>query len=160
MRNVSMIAAVGTGVGVIGLLSLPSISSLALQLSKREPKEDLYEDADGKSTPESVKAYSAKWPKAAILALAFIGCATAIAVAVLTTLHSSQHELSLENWLSAAAWVSLSRSWLWLVVYNSELIICKRSSSCSRRLLSLRAGSLSKPTVSASTRSCPASSWP
>ncbi|KAJ9151903.1 p-loop containing nucleoside triphosphate hydrolase protein [Pleurostoma richardsiae] len=120
MRNVSMIAAVGTGVGVIGLLSLPSISSLALQLSKREPKEDLYEDADGKSTPESVKAYSAKWPKAAILALAFIGCATAIAVAVLTTLHSSQHELSLENWLSAAAWV--------LILFQAVAIASSRKS--------------------------------
>lgn len=107
MHNESLVAGVGTGLGAIALCSIPAVSGLILQLSRREPKqEELYEDGDGKSTPESVKAYSAKLSKSAIVLLASLGSGASLAVAVLVTLRIGKDGLFLENWLSAGAWVS------------------------------------------------------
>lgn len=112
-----MTIAVAICVGLIGLASLPAVSTFILQLTTREPKQDTYEDEDGKATPESVKAYSAKVPKFFILLFAVLGCATAIATGVLTTLHIGNDGLLLENWLSAGASVSYNLSPLW---YNAS----------------------------------------
>ena len=101
-----MIVAVATGLGIIGLVSLPAVTTFSSQLTTRDPKQDAYEDEDGKATPESVKAYSAKLPKSLIVLFAALGCATAIATAVLATLDIGKDGLFLENWLSAAASVS------------------------------------------------------
>lgn len=101
-----MIIAVATSVGLIGLASLPALSTFILQFTTREPKQDTYEDEDGKATPESLKAYSAKASKLFIVIFATLGCATAIATGVLTTLHIGNDGLFLENWLSAGASVS------------------------------------------------------
>lgn len=105
--NKSMLAAVATGLGIIGLVSVPAASSLALQLSRPEPKKETYEDEDGKASPESMKAYSAKLPKFFIVLFASLGSGTTIATAVLSTLSSGKDDgLFLENWLSAGASVS------------------------------------------------------
>lgn len=113
MRNDSMVAAAATGLAVVGLFSYPSVSGLIRQLRKRDPKQETYEDLDGKSTPEAVKAYSAKPPKALLLLFSALGCGTAIALAVLSTLHVAEDGSFLENWLSAASWVS-SPQWFQL----------------------------------------------
>lgn len=102
----SLEIAVATGLAIVGLVSVPAVFSLALQLTTREPKQDTYEDKDGKATSESVKAYSAKWPKALILLFALVSSGTSIATSVLTSLQSGNNGLFLENWLSTGASVS------------------------------------------------------
>lgn len=106
MRYDSTIVAVGTGVGVIGLLTIPAASAFILQLSKREAKDETYQDEDGKSTPAAVEAFSAKASKIFIFLLAALGFAIAVTLAVLSTLHVGKDGLFLENWLSVGAWVS------------------------------------------------------
>lgn len=101
-----MTIASATGLGLVGLVSIPAIINLAIQLTTREPKQDTYEDEDGKATPESIKAYTAKLPKTLIAIFAVITSATSIVTAVLTTLHIGIDGLFLENWLSAGASVS------------------------------------------------------
>lgn len=105
-----MTIAVATGLAIVGLVSLPALSAFVSQLTVREPKPDTYEDEDGKATPESVKAYSAKVAKFFILLFAALGCATAIATAVLATLHIKKDAIFLENWLSAGASVSYTQT--------------------------------------------------
>lgn len=102
----SLEIAVATGLAIVGLVSVPAVSSLALQLTTREPKQDTYEDNDGKATPESVNAYSAKWPKTFVLLFALLSSGTSIATSVLTSLQSGSNGLFLENWLSTGASVS------------------------------------------------------
>ncbi len=103
MRDESMIRPIAAGLVVVGLFSVPAFTNLITQLSKRDAKQETYEDGDGKASPESVKAFSSKWPKAFILFFAAVGCATSIALAVLTT---DAKGLFLENWLTAGASVS------------------------------------------------------
>lgn len=106
MLDESLRLAVATGLAIIGLVSVPAVSSLALQLTTREPKQDTYEDEDGKATPESVKAYSAKWPKTFIVFFAILGSSTSVATAILTSLNTGNNGLFLDNWLSTSASVS------------------------------------------------------
>lgn len=102
----SLEIAVATGLAIVGLVSLPAVASLALQLTTREPKQDTYEDKDGKATSESVKAYTAKWPKAFVVLFALVSSGASIATSVLTSLQSGNSGLFLENWLSTGASVS------------------------------------------------------
>jgi len=106
MRHESLVVGVAAGLGVIALASLPSVSSF---LRRKEPRQAIYEDADGKSTPESMEAYSAKLPKAVLLVLSALGCAASLTNAVLVTLNLGKDGLFLEDWLSSAAWV---RRWM------------------------------------------------
>jgi hypothetical protein len=101
MSSDSTLPAVGTGFAVIILCCIPSLSALVAQLSTREPRRDIYEDADGKATPESMKAYTAKLPKTFVLLFAAIGCSLSLAIAV----PSVHRDWILKNWLSATAWV-------------------------------------------------------
>lgn len=103
MHHDSMTIAVAACLAIVGLSSLPAISTFIVQLTTREPKQDTYEDEDGKATPESMTAYSAKVSKTFIVLFATLGCATAIATAILATLHIGKDGLFLENWLSAGA---------------------------------------------------------
>lgn len=90
-----------TGLAVIGLCSLPAVSSFIIQLRKRERRSTLiYEDPDGQSTPEAVKAFSNKSAKAIIVLLAVAGLFARLAHAVVATGYLVQ------NWASEAAWVS------------------------------------------------------
>lgn len=106
MPHDPMVVAVATGLGIILLVSIPAVFTFILQLTTRQPKQDAYEDKDGKATLESVAAYSAKLPKILIVLFAALTCSTGIATAVLATLHIGQDDLFLDNWLSAGASVS------------------------------------------------------
>lgn len=103
MDGVYLEAAVIAGLALIGLASSPAGFYLARQLTTREPKQDSYEDADGKATPESFKAYSAKWPKAFIVAFASLATGASIATAIVSTLSAAKSDLFLEDWLGTAA---------------------------------------------------------
>lgn len=104
-QNGSILLVVGTGVAVIGLCSAPAAASLVLQLTSKEKHDDgLYEDADGKATPESMKAFSAKPAKVLVLLFAAIGTALSI---VLPVCSARGQSFVIEDWMSMAAWVCL-----------------------------------------------------
>lgn len=91
---------------VAGLLSLPAVSALLVQIRNRTPKDNFYQDIDGTSTPEAVAAFSNKWPKAAVLGLSLASFGPSIALSVLSSIHSAKDDLFLPNWLTTAALVS------------------------------------------------------
>jgi hypothetical protein len=103
MRDESTLVAVGTGLAVIGLCTYPSLTGIISQLRRRDKKHEVYEDDDGKATPETAKAYSAKVSKTFVLLFAAIGFGVSIAHAILS---KDVEHLFLENWLGVAAWVS------------------------------------------------------
>ncbi|KAK4158804.1 92fa4e65-f2b9-41ea-8f4e-0e0d5e2b8a44 [Cladorrhinum sp. PSN259] len=96
--------AVGSGLAVVGLCSLPAVSNILTRLQKRETKQEIYEDADGKSTPEATQAFSSKLPKSLVLTSAVSGLALSIALPLLSAPAGAP---SLEDWLSTAAWGAL-----------------------------------------------------
>lgn len=102
-------AAVVAGLAIIGLASSPAGFYLARQLTTREPKQDSYEDEDGKATPESFKAYSAKWPKTLIVIFASLATGASIATAIVSTLSTGENDLFLEDWLGTGASVNMSQ---------------------------------------------------
>lgn len=105
------LATSAAGLGITGLLSAPGgVHLIRRRLPKRE--NEVYEDKDGKSTPEAVKAFSTKVPKAIILILAVAGLGLSITLAALTVLSAagSGNAFSVENWLGVGAWVSQSRT--------------------------------------------------
>ncbi|OIW25895.1 P-loop containing nucleoside triphosphate hydrolase protein [Coniochaeta ligniaria NRRL 30616] len=105
MQNNTILLVVGTGVAVIGLCSVPAAASLVLQLTRKEKNDNrIYEDADGKATPESAKAFSAKPAKALVLLFAAVGTALSIVLPVCSVRGQS---LVPEDWMSLAAWVAL-----------------------------------------------------
>jgi hypothetical protein len=96
----------GTGLAVVALATTPALATATTQLRKRTARDNFYEDADGKSTPESLAAFSNRLPKVFILALSAIGLGSSIAISVLQSLNSQSDSLLLKNWLIAGAWVS------------------------------------------------------
>lgn len=103
LQDDSLTAPVIAGLALIAAITIPAAFAYVRQLTKRELKTGSYEDKDGKASEESVKAYSAKWSKVFIVLFAAIANGTAIATAVLATLHVGDDGLFLEDWLTAAA---------------------------------------------------------
>lgn len=103
-----MLAAFGTGIALIGLCSAPAAASLVTRIAggkHNAKKEDTYEDADGKATPESVKAYSAWLPKSLVLGSASAGCGVSVALLALSPRAEEDPGRLLVAALGAAAWV-------------------------------------------------------
>jgi hypothetical protein len=98
----SMLIAAGTGIAFIGLCSVPALGTVATRLGKRDARQDAYEDADGKASPESVRAYSAALPKSVVLASGAAGLGVSIVLLVI----SPHAEGLLVDSLSTASWVS------------------------------------------------------
>ncbi|RYP45761.1 hypothetical protein DL768_007937 [Monosporascus sp. mg162] len=67
------LATSAVGLGVIGLLTIPTIASLRVRVCRRHVQSEVYEDKDGKSTPEAVRAFATKVPRGAILISSVIG---------------------------------------------------------------------------------------
>lgn len=95
------------GLGFVALLSVPALKAIVSQVRSGAPKDNFYEDRDGKSTPEAMAAFSNKGSKTVIFLFALLGLGTSIALSVITTLNPSDHDLALENWLVTAAWVGI-----------------------------------------------------
>ncbi|KAF2970424.1 hypothetical protein GQX73_g3089 [Xylaria multiplex] len=108
--NNLLLAASGTGLGIVAVWSLPAIVHLFKQIRNRTPKTDTYEDKDGQSSEEAIKAFSTKLPKASILILSTIGLCISIAIAILSTVRprGQGDGLFLENWLVVAGWALLT----------------------------------------------------
>ncbi|KAK4658726.1 hypothetical protein QC762_104050 [Podospora pseudocomata] len=113
----SMLVTVATSLAFIGLCSLPAVSSVLLRSGRQDGDRDTYEDADGKATPESLKAFSTKLSKTCILIFANSGFAISLATALLFT-HSSG--IQLQQWLSTVSWGAL--------LFQSVAITWSRSS--------------------------------
>ncbi len=98
------------GIVVIALTGLLALPGLRYVLSKTRifssyaPVAELYEDEDGTSTEESVKAYSDTRPRIAAWLIIILGLGTAIADRVLTLL---LHDASDPAGLSAVSAVSV-----------------------------------------------------
>ncbi|KAK4153286.1 P-loop containing nucleoside triphosphate hydrolase protein [Chaetomidium leptoderma] len=99
----SMLKAIGTGVALIGLCSVPALGSIGARL-KRDVKQDTYEDGDGKATPESLKAYSAKFPKS--LGVVSAGAGLGVSIALLVISPHAKGRLLIDS-LDTGAWVLL-----------------------------------------------------
>lgn len=106
MHYHQLLKGVGAGLALISLGSVPALVGLVSQFRKKGQKQEIYEDADGRSTPEAVKSYSAKLLKILLLLLSAAGLSVSIALSVHMTLHVSQYALVLENWFTMCAWVS------------------------------------------------------
>ncbi|KAJ8120278.1 hypothetical protein ONZ43_g2973 [Nemania bipapillata] len=100
----------GLNLGIVAAFSLPAIIHINKQIRNRAPKADGYEDKDGQSSKEAVKAFSTKLPKASILVLSVTGLCISIALAVVSTLtpHRRGDGLFLENWLAVPGWAFLT----------------------------------------------------
>ena len=110
MNHAAFLPLSAAGLAVVGAATLPGISAIVVQNRNRTPKDNFYEDIDGKSTPEAVAAFSQKIPKTAILLLSVVGFGLSVAISVLSTLNSGPHGLFVVNWLSTATWVSAVES--------------------------------------------------
>lgn len=101
LRTTTSVAALA----VVILSAIPSGVALVAQKRRNLPKDNFYEDVDGKSSPEAVADFSNTRPKAAISVCAVATFATSLAVSVLETLDTSLG-LSLPSWIVTAAFVS------------------------------------------------------
>ncbi|KAI0383463.1 P-loop containing nucleoside triphosphate hydrolase protein [Hypomontagnella monticulosa] len=114
------------GLGLVAVLSLPAALNLG-RLRSRGSKSatGVYEDEDGKSTPEAVKVFSTKIPKSVVLFFTLLGLGLSIAVAVISTLGSRGVGGGLfpENWLGVASWA--------LLTFQAICIAASRSSVTS-----------------------------
>ncbi|KAF7558292.1 hypothetical protein G7046_g5857 [Stylonectria norvegica] len=92
------------GLGIVSLSALPALIAILKQVRNRTPKDNFYEDEDGKSTPEAIAAFSNRVIKIVILGLSLVGVGTSIAITVLHTLQHTQDGSLLEKLLSTASW--------------------------------------------------------
>ncbi|KAM0353461.1 hypothetical protein ACHAPU_001471 [Fusarium lateritium] len=104
MPNNTDVGLTGAGLAVVALATTPALVTAITQLRKRTAKDNFYEDIDGKSTPESIAAFSNRLPKILILALSTIGLGTSIAISVLSSLNSHVDALLIKNWLITGTW--------------------------------------------------------
>ncbi|KXJ91510.1 P-loop containing nucleoside triphosphate hydrolase protein [Microdochium bolleyi] len=103
-----VLATSAAGLGAVGLLSIPAGLNFFKQIRNREihDPDAVYEDADGKSTLEATRAFTAKWAKASILLFAAAGLLVSVAVPMLTLLNERAVDdgFFLENWLCVGSW--------------------------------------------------------
>jgi hypothetical protein len=105
VEHLPLLAVSATGLGLVGVLTTPTVVTIARQIRLGAPKDNFYQDRDGKATPESIAAFSNRIPRAFILLFASLGLATSISISVFTTIAQAQDGLFLENWLVTASWV-------------------------------------------------------
>ncbi len=127
----SMLKAVGTGIALIGLCSAPALGGIVTRLNKRDVHQEVYEDGDGKATPESMKAYSARLPKSLVVASGASGLVISIALLVISP--RAEGRLLIDS-LTSGAWVRRHRtSVLHLNALSQDTDTASRGCCCSRR---------------------------
>lgn len=92
-------------IALIVLLTIPAIVHQFPQHKTRNASSEIYQDADGQSTPKAVEACTAKTPKVSMLLLSVTGLGLSITLAVKSTLSGTNNDLFLNNWLSVGGWV-------------------------------------------------------
>jgi hypothetical protein len=91
--------------GLVFLLTFPSVSAIISHFRETKSKSEIYEDKDGTASKESMAAYSAKAPKTLLSFFTIIGFLTATSLALLGTLNRDHDLTFIQNWLNAAQWV-------------------------------------------------------
>ena len=106
------LATASTALGLIALLSIPSIHQYVRRIRSTKSQyvdlSDRYEDEDGVATQESEEAYSDFVPRLIVLLGAIIGCLDCLVSAILTTTREAL-PLLIEQWLQFVTWVSFAR---------------------------------------------------
>lgn len=105
MASLSSLPMTAAGLAIVGLASTPGVVAILTQIRRRTPKDNFYQDIDGKSSPEALAAFSNRPQKASILTLSAAGLGTSVASSTLSTVHKADHSLLLNNWLLTALWV-------------------------------------------------------
>lgn len=111
ISDAAVLAASAVGFGGSSLLLVSSAkASIAAfaQLSRPKPRDNWYEDDDGKCTPESMAQFSNKSPKRLCLVLAVAAFGASVAISVLGTLHAETVQGKISLWLLTASWVCSS----------------------------------------------------
>lgn len=105
-----------TGAAALALVavdSIPASKSIVDRILRKVQYEEhslaktAYRDEDGEASEESLRAFSDKWQRAAIVLFSVSGLGIALALAVLATLHHySDVDDEVANWLQFSSWVS------------------------------------------------------
>ncbi|KAG9255956.1 P-loop containing nucleoside triphosphate hydrolase protein [Emericellopsis atlantica] len=116
-EHMALLPVSATGFGLTCLFTVPAIVAIVRQTRKGAPKDQFYEDEDGKSTPEAIANFSNRVPKAVILFFSAVGLGTSTGVSVLTSLNPARDGLFYENWLVSASWglIALQAMMTWAI---------------------------------------------
>ncbi|GAB0131908.1 hypothetical protein EsDP_00000361 [Epichloe bromicola] len=109
------------GLGVTGLIALPALFAQLSQVRDRTPRDNFYQDVDGKSTPETMAAFSNTKPKVCLLVFSVTGFGLSVAVTVLSILHPLGDGLALENWLSNGCWAAIVLQAIFIKAQHSSV---------------------------------------
>lgn len=91
---------------LLALLTAPAVTAAVSHFRAVQPKPAVYEDEDGVATKETTEAYSARLPKAFLVAVTVIGLLNGIALAVLGVVGLTDDGYGLESWFNVGQWVS------------------------------------------------------
>lgn len=97
------LASGAAGLGVVFLLTIPSIFDIFTHFRENKPKSATYEDKDGVASKESIERFSTKVPKVLLSVFTIAGLLVSVALAILGTLEKDG--LFLESWFNIAIWV-------------------------------------------------------
>ncbi|KAG6002516.1 hypothetical protein E4U21_003009 [Claviceps maximensis] len=103
----SLLPLCAVALGVTGLSTLPALFAQLAQIRHHTRRDNFYEDVDGKSTPETMAAFSNKKPKLFLLIFTVVGFGLSLAVTILSVLHPLGDGLALENWLLNGCWAAI-----------------------------------------------------
>ncbi|KAI1103432.1 putative ATP-binding cassette transporter protein [Jackrogersella minutella] len=109
-KIVSLITS-AVGLGLATVLSVPAVlNSGRLRNCGSKFATGIYEDKDGKSTPQAIETFNSKVPKTFIILFSLIGLGLSITLAVISTLGARDIEggLFVENWLDVTIWALLT----------------------------------------------------
>lgn len=91
--------------------SVPAINSVAHRILCRSPPQNesdlaktIYRDEDGEATDESLRSFSDKWQRVAIVLFSACGLFVTLAIAVITTVNHSAN-CTVLTWLQCGIWV-------------------------------------------------------
>lgn len=110
VQKVSLVAG-SIALFLTSLDSIPAVKSIAHRIARRAAQQDevslatsAYRDEDGEATDESLKAFSDRWQRVAIVVFSGSGFLVTLALAVLTTL-KYQTDFTVLAWLEFCIWV-------------------------------------------------------
>lgn len=87
-----------------------------------------YVDEDGEATEGSLRRFSDKWQKIAIVILSLMGFEVCLGLAVITTVHAGIEHYLVQSWLLLAVWVSSSFDLHYAPspIINIRRLMCRR----------------------------------
>ncbi|KAG5994869.1 hypothetical protein E4U43_003162 [Claviceps pusilla] len=109
------------GLAVTSLSTLPSLFAYLAQARDRTPRDNFYQDVDGKSTPETMAAFSNMKPKLCLLLFTMVGFGLSLAATTLSILHPLGDGLALENWLSNGCWAAIVLQAIFIKMQHSPV---------------------------------------